>query len=112
MAEVKEGDRKKIVGIGRLINDPGAQTAEYAVLVHDSFQGKGLGYKLLDVLIGIAEDKGLDEIHGTVLSENDKMLRMARKLGFVLERQPHDDTTYGETGPEIVSILLMDQRRY
>ncbi len=93
VAEVKEGDKKRIAGIGRLINDPDVMAAEYAVLVHDSFQGKGLGYKLLDVLIGIAQDKGLDEIHGTVLSENDKMLRMARKLGFTLERQPHDDTT-------------------
>jgi acetyltransferase len=93
VAEVRDGERKKIVGIGRLINDPDEQAAEYAVLVHDSFQGKGLGYKLLDVLIGIAQDKGLEEIHGTVLSENSKMLRMARKLGFSLERQAHDETT-------------------
>jgi acetyltransferase len=58
------------------------------VLVHDQYQGKGLGYKLVDLLIGIAQDKGLDEIYGTVLSENDKMLRVAKKLGFKLNRQP------------------------
>lgn len=47
-----------------------------------------MGYKLVGLLIGIAQDKGLDEIYGTVLSENDKMFRVAKKMGFKLNRLP------------------------
>jgi len=88
VAELKEGNKKRIIGIGRLIIEPDLRSGEYAVLVHDAYQGKGLGYKLVDVIIGIAQDKELEEIHGTVLTENEKMLRVARKLGFTTKIQP------------------------
>jgi acetyltransferase len=52
------------------------------VLVHDRYQGKGLGYKLMDILIGIAQEKGLEEFHGMVLSENKRMLHLCEKLGL------------------------------
>ena len=82
VAEVKDGSRRRIIGIGRLIIEPDFRSGEYAVLVHDDYQGRGLGYKLVDLIIGIAQDKGLEEIYGSVLTENEKMLNMARKLGF------------------------------
>jgi acetyltransferase len=82
VAEVKEGSQRRIIGIGRLIIEPDFRSGEYAVLVHDDYQGRGLGYKLVDLIIGIAQDKGLEEIYGSVLTENNNMLKMARKLGF------------------------------
>jgi acetyltransferase len=88
VAELREGDKRKIIGIGRLIVEPGFRSGEYAVLVHDDYHGKGLGYKLVDVIIGIAQDKGLEEIYGTILTENQKMLGVARKLGFTTKWQP------------------------
>ncbi len=97
VAESKEGGKRSLAGIVRLIIDPDYRSGEYAVLVHDKFQGKGLGYKLMDIIIGIAQEKGLEEIYGTVLSRNQKMLQMARKLGFTLKREEgafdSDETT-------------------
>jgi acetyltransferase len=90
VAEVKDGDKRRIVGIGRLIIESDLKSGEYAVLVHDDFQGKGLGYKLMDVIIGIAQDKDLDAIFGIILKENDKMLRVVRKLGFTSQSVPGD----------------------
>ncbi len=86
VAELRTGNKKKIIGIGRLVNEPDMKNAEFAVLVHDDYQGKGLGYKLMDVLIGIAQDKKLNSIYGIVLSENEKMLRATKRLGFVPQR--------------------------
>jgi acetyltransferase len=83
VAEIKEGNRKRIIGISRLILDSDLKSGEFAVLVHDDFHGKGLGYKLVDMIIGIAQEKGLDNIYGIVLSDNERMLRLCRKLGFV-----------------------------
>jgi acetyltransferase len=94
VAELREGETRKIIGIGRLIIESEFGNGEYAVLVHDNYHGKGLGYKLVDVLIGVAQDKGLQSIWGTVLSDNEKMVRVATKLGFTTEKR---DTSEGLT---------------
>ena len=88
VVETKEHDKRRIVGIGTLVTATSQKSAEYAVLVHDDYQGKGLGYKLLDVLIGIAQEKGLEEIYGYVLANNTKMLDICKKLGFIVEALP------------------------
>jgi acetyltransferase len=85
VAEVREKEKRKLIGIGRLIIDRDFKSGEYAVLVHDDYQGKGLGYKLVDVLIGIAEERGLERIYGEVLTENEKLLAACRRIGFTTE---------------------------
>lgn len=85
VAEIKEGGRRKIIGMVRLISEPDLKRGEFAVLVHDRFQGKGLGYKFVDTIIGIGHEKGLEECYGFVLSDNRKMLNMCMKLGFQTE---------------------------
>ncbi len=86
VATLKEGEKRKIIGIGRLVIEPGTKNAEFATVVHDNYQGKGLGYKLMDMLIGIAQDKSLNSIYGIVLSDNERMLRATKRLGFVPQR--------------------------
>ena len=92
VAELRENDRKRMIGIGRLICDREFRSGEFAVLVHDAFQGKGLGYKLVDVIIGIAEEKGLESIFGEVLSDNRRMLAVCSKLGFTTEESDEETT--------------------
>ncbi len=87
-AEVGRGDERRFGGISRLIIEPDLKAAQFAVIVHDDFQGGGLGYKLVDVLIGIAQEKGLEEIYGITLNENDKMIGLARRLGFSTKLMP------------------------
>jgi len=89
VAEIREGERRRLIGMGRLIIEPDLKKAEFAVVVHDDFQGLGLGYKLVDTVIGIGHEKGVEEIYGFVLSENVKMLRMCNKLGCTI--QPMED---------------------
>jgi acetyltransferase len=85
VAEIKEGGKKKIIGTGRLIMEPDLKKGEFAVLVHDTYQGKGVGYKLVDTVIGIGHEKGIEEIYGFVLSDNMNMLNMSKKLGCTIE---------------------------
>jgi acetyltransferase len=56
--------------------------------VHDDFRGEGLGYKLVDMMIGIAQEKGLEEVYALVQSDNTKMLSLCRKLDFAVEFLP------------------------
>ncbi|HNS14451.1 MAG TPA: GNAT family N-acetyltransferase [Syntrophorhabdaceae bacterium] len=81
-AELKEEGGRRIIGGCRLIVEPDSGKGQFAILIHDEFQKQGLGEKLLDAVIGIARDKGLQEIYGIVLTENDKMLRLSKRMGF------------------------------
>jgi len=65
VGEVREREKRRIIGIGRLIIEPDFKKGEFAVVVHDDYQGKGLGYKLVDMLIGIGQEKGLEKIYGS-----------------------------------------------
>ncbi len=82
MAEYSLDGKKRSVGVSRLIIEPDGQSGEFAVLIADDFQGKGLGLKLSDMLIGVARERGLKSIYALVLNENKKMLGLANKLGF------------------------------
>lgn len=88
VAEVKKDGKKKMIGGSRLISEPDSGRGQFAILVHDDYQRMGLGAKLIDILIGIAQEKQLDEIYGLVLTENQKMLGLCRKLGFKVKWEP------------------------
>ncbi len=88
VAEIYENDKKRIIGIGRLIIEQGLERGECAVVVHDHFQRRGLGLRLMDMLIGIGEEKRLKEVYAYVMSSNIKMLNLAKKMGFSIEPQP------------------------
>jgi acetyltransferase len=86
IAELSEGGKRREIGVGRLILEPGRKRGEFAVVVADEYQGKGLGTKLVDMLIGIAQEKGLEGIYGIIHSEDERMIRLCEKMGFRLER--------------------------
>ncbi|HVN24701.1 MAG TPA: bifunctional acetate--CoA ligase family protein/GNAT family N-acetyltransferase [Syntrophorhabdales bacterium] len=88
VAELREGEKRRIIGIGRLIIEPDGKSGEFAVVVQDDFHGKGLGYKLVDMIIGIAQERGLHEVYALVQSDNTRMLNVCRKLGCSVEQLP------------------------
>lgn len=88
VAETTEKGERKIMGVVRLILDPDLNSGEIAALVHDRFQRKGVGQRLMQRVIEIARRKGLDEIHGEVLTDNRNMLGLCKKLGFATKRLP------------------------
>jgi acetyltransferase len=94
IAETRDGDRRKEIGVARLILEPNKKHGEFAVVVADSHQGSGLGMKLVDMLIGVAREKGVERIYGIIMSENLKMIRLCEKLGFSIRRE--QDNVFAE----------------
>jgi len=86
-----EGDG--ILAVGRIIGDPDIHKGEFAIVVGDPWQGKGIGAAVLQRCIDIARERGFKHIEGTVMSENRLMLNLGRKLGFEIERG-EDSTEY------------------
>ena len=89
-ATVPAEDGIDIVGAATFIIGPGPHTCEFAISVADDWGGAGLGGALLAVLIEAARRRGLREMTGFVLAENQPMLRLAGRLGFEIARDPDD----------------------
>jgi len=92
VAELTEvGGHKRIIGVGRLLGEPESGpeaqrgTGEFTVLVHNEFHGKGLGFKLVDIVIGIAEEKGFSQLGGSFAEGNVRMLELTESLGFRID---------------------------
>ena len=75
-------DEDEIVAVVRYERERGTDGAEYAALVEDRFQGRGLGIGLSWCLIEAARERGIKHLHALVLRENGRMLRLLRSLGL------------------------------
>jgi acetyltransferase len=87
LVALEEGSpEEKMLGGARVIGDPDGKKAEFAVMVGDPWQGKGVGAKLLEKCLQIANERGIETVWGIVLRENTQMLALGRKLGFEASR--------------------------
>lgn len=96
VAEVRKpsssgGAESQILGIGRLTKNPDYRTGEFAMIVRDDWQNKGLGKLLLTSLVGIGKDENLEAIKGDIIAENLEMQRVATKSGFTLHRDTEEN---------------------
>jgi acetyltransferase len=87
----EDSQTDKMLGVARIIGDPDGKTGEFAVLVGDAWQGKGIGSNLLEKCLSIAEKQGFKTVHGVVLHENRNMLALGKKLGFDIKRDPESE---------------------
>jgi acetyltransferase len=78
------------LGIAHFFADPDRLSAEYAIAVRSDWQGRGVGYLLMNRLIEIARQTGVGELVGEVLPENWPMLEMCRELGFAVTADPDE----------------------
>jgi len=85
-------DAELIIGVGRYVVDAEGDGCEFALVVADAWQGRGIGRRMLEKLIRLAQARGLAVIYGDVLSTNIAMLTLARHLGFKAARHPDDAT--------------------
>jgi acetyltransferase len=96
VAEEGSGSGRQIVAVGRISKAHAAPECEFAILVGDPWQGRGLGSELLRRLVQIARDEGLELIWADMLSSNGAMLRTAQSVGFRLIDELGESTTRAE----------------
>ncbi len=76
VAELEQEGVRKLLGVARLVADPGLEAAEYAVLVGDPWQNRGLGGILTDFCERIARDWGAKRIEAQTTSSNNRMVNL------------------------------------
>jgi len=73
------------VGVARYSTLPDGTSCEFAIVIADAWQGRGLARQLLASLIQVARDRGFTSMTGTTMKENRRMLDLARSMGFEVE---------------------------
>jgi acetyltransferase len=87
VAEREGGAEPRLVGVGRLVAEPDHEYAEYAVLVSDAWQNRGLGGVLTDYCLEIARGWGLSRMVAQTTPDNARVLAMLRTRGFESEAE-------------------------
>lgn len=82
VAEIFREGRSDILAIGRYNRLYGSNSAEFAVVVEDAFQGKGIGTRIMKCLARIAHDNGITAFESDVSPENHEMIALLRNCGF------------------------------
>ena len=81
------------IGVVRAVTDPDNVSAEFGIIVRSELKGSGLGEQLMQKLIRTLREQGTQRLVATVLVENQRMLELAKSLGFTfLTRQPGTGT--------------------
>lgn len=79
VAEVRCRGRRVPVGVARLAR-AGPGEAELAIAVVDAWHGCGVGERLLTDLGALAQELGYELLHGLVLPENRRVVRLLERV--------------------------------
>jgi len=82
VVETRVDNQRRLIGVGQLITDLNHESAEYAVIVPDPWQGRGVGALLLDYCLVLAARWGIAEVVAETDPENMRMLSLFHKRGF------------------------------
>jgi ribosomal protein S18 acetylase RimI-like enzyme len=85
-------DGPDLVAVARYEGRPGELSAELAVVVDDALQHRGVGRLMLERLVDVAREAGLDTIDADVLAGNTAMLGLLRTLGLPRRAESDGDT--------------------
>jgi acetyltransferase len=94
VAEVETDGKRRLVGVGRLLADPEHREAEYAVLVADAWQGRGLGSLITDFCFEICSTWGIDRIYAETTADNQRMQNILRRHKFETKKATAREVLY------------------
>ncbi len=86
-----------LVGFGRIMED-GVMCMFYDICVHPEFQGKGIGTRIMEMLIDKVKDKGYVSIGLFAWEENPPNISFYEKFGFEKVK----------TGMELVKYMVRE----
>ncbi|RJP17427.1 MAG: N-acetyltransferase [Candidatus Abyssobacteria bacterium SURF_5] len=91
VALVDEDGRERMVAVGRYtLEKDNPDEAEFAIVVQDSYQKRGIGTEVLRHLAHVAKLQGVRVIVGYIMNENVRMFGVLRKSGLIMSKHNWD----------------------
>ncbi len=77
-----------LIGVARYALDADDAACEFALVVADAWQRRGIGRRMLEKLIAIARARRVPAMYGDLLAANRGIILLVGRLGFKLTRHP------------------------
>ncbi len=84
MALVAEDAQGQLRSVGRWRQLHGRPEAELSLLVADPWQNHGLGHEMVQRLVQVARQEGLQRLFAIILPENQRMRHLCEEVGFTV----------------------------
>ena len=81
------------IGVARYVIDPDRADCEFAIVVADKWQKRGIGTRLMNALIAHLRASGVKQITGSVIKSNSAMRKFITRMGFEETDIPDDPLT-------------------
>ena len=76
------------IGVARFVRlESEPLIAEFAITVIDAYQNRGLGTLLLEILMTLAHDRGIEVLRGFLLADNMAVIRLLERFGARIKRE-------------------------
>ena len=92
----RNGDEETEIAVARYVVADDGHSCEFAIVVADQWQRRGVGALLMRTLMDAARSRGLTAMFGEVLASNHKMLQHMARLGF--------KTAHDATDPRVIRV--------
>jgi acetyltransferase len=92
VAVTGQGAAERIIATAQYATD-NDRDCEFAVVVADDWQCRGVGTTLVPLLFDYAAQAGFSTIHATILADNRRMIELAEWLGLTVDGPRHGDIT-------------------
>jgi acetyltransferase len=80
------------IGVARYVIDPDRVNCEFAIVVADAWQKRGIGKRLMNALISHLQVSGVKQISGYVLKSNSAMRKFVKQMDFAETNIPDDQS--------------------
>jgi acetyltransferase len=94
IAVVIEDGKEVEIAVTRYGVNPDGDSCEFAIVVADEWQTRGVGARLLTLLIEAAKARGFKKMEGEVLAENGAMLSLVKRVGFSVRTLPEEPAIF------------------
>ena len=81
---------EEIIGVARYAHDRSGPNCEFAVAIADEWQARGVGATLMRLLFEYAHARGIHQMYGEILADNNSMIDLVHWLGMRTRLCPQD----------------------
>lgn len=92
IAVLERPEQETELGVARYVMNPDGESCEFALVIADEWQNKGIGSRLMNALIEAARQRGFKIMDGEILASNQNMLKLVANLGFSIRPNPDDQS--------------------
>ncbi|MFK7931924.1 MAG: N-acetyltransferase family protein [Saprospiraceae bacterium] len=84
VAETVAPAKREVIAVARVVREKDTDTAEFAIIIVDEWHGRGLGGRMTDFMVEVAQQMKFKRLYALLYSHNQQMREIFKRKGFTL----------------------------